>query len=93
MMETNSISLREALSDINSPTIKGKHNFFSIGFIQKDGTYTYVPKALKCGMRFKIKGSDMRGVLPVDSKGKAIGHPYPVSIFAIVDFNSKKLYL
>lgn len=88
-----SISLREVLAEMNSVTTKGKLNFFSIGFIQKDGTYTYIPRALKSGLRFKIKGSDMRGVVAVDSTGKAINHPYPVSIFCIVDFNGKRLFL
>lgn len=87
------ISLREVLADMNSSIVKGKHNFFSIGFIQKDGTYTFIPRALKCGMKFKIKGSDMRGVAPVDSLGKNISHPYPVGIFNIVEFNGKRVYL
>lgn len=87
------ISLREVLADMDSSIVKGRIITFSIGFIQKDGTYTFLPRALKCGLKFKIKGTDKRGVVPVDKLGKDIAHRYPVSIFSIVDFNGKRVFL
>jgi len=35
----------------------------------------------------------MRGVQAVDDKGKPTGHPYPVNIDLIVEWNGKKVIL
>ena len=67
--------------------------FFSIGFILKDGRYVYLNKSYSKGLRVNLKDRRLKAFQPVDSKGQSIGHIYPVSIWAIVEFNGKTVCL
>jgi len=67
----------------------GKQSVFSIRFVKKNGELVFIPRAVACGLNMNLKVNRMRGVLPVDASGKSIGHPTPVNIDAIVEWNRK----
>lgn len=90
----NSIALNVVLAEMDvalSP--EGKIIVFSIAFVKKDGEIVYHPKARRSGVNLDMKRNAMRGVQACDSKGKPIGHPTPVKIWNIVEFNGKKVKL
>ncbi len=74
-------------------TPEGNQVVFSIKFIKKDGELVFVPAAVACGLSANMAKNRMRGVMPVDNKGNRTGHPYPVSIDAIVEWNGLKIIL
>lgn len=74
-------------------TPDGKQTIFSIRFVKKNGELVFIPRAVACGLPFNAKENRMRGVLPVDASGNSIGHPTPVHIDAIVEWNSKRVIL
>lgn len=72
----------------------GKPVQFSIKFrTKKSGQLIFIPKAICCGIKGNMSANRLRGVQPVDDKGNYTGHPTPVSIDRIVEFNGKKVYL
>ena len=71
----------------------GKQSVFSIRFVKKNGELVFIPLAVACGLNMNMKANRMRGVLPVDRTGDSIGHPTPVNIDAIVEWNHKKVIL
>ncbi len=74
-------------------TPKGKPNVFSIKFRTKKGELIYMPAAISSGLRMNMAKNRMRGVLPVGRDLEPVGHPTPVSIDLIVEFNGKKVYM
>lgn len=72
-------------------TTKGKQAYFSIKFRLTDGRCVSITRAVKTGLRMNLKANGMRGVLPVDYKGDAAGHVYPVKIWKIIEFNGQKI--
>jgi len=74
-------------------TPQGEQTTFSIRFVKKNGEMVFIPKAVACGLPFNMKENRMRGVLPVDAEGNSTGHPTPVHIDAIVEWNHKKVVL
>ena len=66
---------------------------FSIGFCISDGSYVFLNRAITTGLNMDMKANAMRGFLPIDEKHKSVGHRYPVSIWSIVHFNGKKVFL
>jgi hypothetical protein len=74
-------------------TPSGRQATFSIRFMKKNGELVFLPKAIACGMPFNMWANRMRGVQAVDDQGKATGHPYPVNIDFIIEWNGKKVIL
>lgn len=68
-------------------TPQGGQTIFSIKFIKRNGELVFMPKAVACGLNTNMKENRLRGVLPVDAGGEGIGHPTPVNIDAIVEWN------
>ena len=90
----NSIALNVVLAEMDvALTPDGKIVTFSIAFVKKDGEIVYHPKARRSGVNLDMKRNAMRGVQACDSKGNPIGHPTPVKIWNIVEFNGKKVKL
>ena len=61
--------------------------------IKKDGELVFIPAAVACGLTCNLKENSLRGVMPVDDQGNRSGHPYPVSIDAITEWNGKQIIL
>jgi len=74
-------------------TPDGNQVVFSIKFVKNDGEIVFVPAAVACGLTCNLKKNRLRGVMPVDEKGNRVGHPYPVSIDGILEWNGKKIIL
>lgn len=85
----------EVLKELDiKETPGGKPVVFSIKFrTKKSGELIFMPQAISCGLRMDMKANRMRGVVPVDDKCNRTGHPTPVSIDRIVEFNGNKVYL
>jgi hypothetical protein len=72
----------------------GKPVQFSIKFrTKKTGELIFMPRGVACGVKGNMSANRLRGVQSVDEKGNYTGHPTPVSIDRIVEFNGKKVYL
>ena len=78
--------------DVKS-TPKGDQVIFSIKFIKKNGELVFMPRAVACGLSANMAKNRIRGVLPVESGGESIGHPTPVSIDAITEWNGREVIL
>ncbi|MCY1720160.1 hypothetical protein OU798_07390 [Prolixibacteraceae bacterium Z1-6] len=74
-------------------TPAGKQTVFSIKFIKANGELVFMPFAVACGLRQNMSENRLRGVLPIDRNGDSIGHPTPVNIDAIVEWNNMKVTL
>ena len=71
----------------------GKQTVFSIKFVKNNGELVFIPRAVACGLSQNMKDNHLRGVLPIDAKGDSSGHPTPVNIDAITEWNGKKVIL
>lgn len=69
----------------------GRKITFAIRFTKKDGELVFMPKAQSCGLKFSMKDNHMRGIQAIDDKGAPIGHPTPVHIDALIEFNGLKV--
>lgn len=74
-------------------TPEGKQVVFSIKFVKTNGEIVFMPKAVACGLKMNMAVNRMRGVLPIDNLGNGIGHPTPVRIDNIVEFNGMRVRL
>ena len=74
-------------------TPDGKQSVFSVKFVKKDGELVFVPRAVATGLKMNMKENRMRGILPVDAQGNAIGHVTPVHIDGLVYWNGSKVRL
>ena len=74
-------------------TSKGKQTTFSIKFIKQNGEFVFMPRAVACGLTVNMTKNSLRGVLSVDADGNGIGHPTPVSIDAIIEWNGMQVIL
>lgn len=74
-------------------TPAGKQTTFSIKFIKNNGEIVFFPHAVACGLTANMSKNSLRGVLPIDLKGNKAGHPTPVSIDAIIEWNSMEVIL
>lgn len=66
---------------------------FSLKFVKKNGELVFMPRAVACGLSQNMKKNRLRGFLPVDRNNHKIGHPTPVNINAVTEWNGKKLNL
>lgn len=88
------IKLMLVLSELDeSTTSDGKQKTFSIAFILKDGTRVYMNRAVKTGLNMNLKKNAMRGFIAVDKDLNKVGHITPVSIWAIVEFNGRRVII
>jgi hypothetical protein len=71
----------------------GKQTIFSIKFIKKNGEMVFIPRAVACGLTVNMSKNSLRGVISVDASGDKIGHPTPVSIDAIIEWNGMNVIL
>lgn len=74
-------------------TPDGKPIYFSMKFVKKSGEVVYIHRGVSTGLRMNLKENRMRGVLAVDAQGDGIGHPTPVNIDLIVEFNGQRVKL
>jgi hypothetical protein len=74
-------------------TPSGKQTVFSIKFIKNNGELVFIPRAVACGLSANMKENRLRGVLPVDAAGDSAGHPTPVNIDAMIEWNGLKVIL
>ena len=74
-------------------TPAGKQTIFSIKFIKKNGEIVFMPRAVACGLTANMSKNSLRGVLSVGADGNKIGHPTPVSIDAIIEWNGMNVIL
>ena len=72
-------------------TPNGKQVTFSVKFVKKDGELVFMPRAVAAGLKMNMKENRMRGVIPVDAQGNAIGHVTPVHIDSLIQWNGKKV--
>ncbi len=93
MTEIKNIKRKTALADMDIRTDrKGKKRIFSIKFISQEGKMYFIPQAYACGAgRMNMKEKRFRGVQPCDCSGNPEGHPYPVDIDLIVEYNRMKI--
>ena len=82
-----------ALADIDIRRDEhGNRRVFSIKFVSKEGKVYFIPQAYACGAgRMNMKEYQLRGVQPCDCKGNPEGHPYPVDIDLILEYNKMKI--
>lgn len=89
-----SIRRNLALSEFDiKETPDGKPNTFSIRFITKSGQSVFLPFAVASGLTADLKKNRLRGVMAIDSNFKRIGHPYPINIDLIMEWNGNKVIL
>lgn len=70
----------------------GMRRIFSIKFVTKAGKLIFVPQAYACGAgKMDNKAFRVRGIQPCDCKGNPESHVYPVRIFNIISYNSKRV--
>lgn len=74
-------------------TPDGKQTTFSIRFIKKNGEIVFMARAAACGLTANMSKNSIRGIVPIDLKGDKIGHPTPVSIDAIIEWNGMEVIL
>ena len=74
-------------------TPAGKQTVFSIKFIKTNGEIVFMPRAVACGITANMSKNSLRGVLSVDATWKKIGHPTPVCIDAIIEWNGMEVIL
>jgi hypothetical protein len=89
----NTIMLQVVLADIEEKkTPDGKIKTFSIKFVLKNGELVYVMRAIKTGLYRMNQGKNhYRGIVAVDKQNNWIGHPTPVHIFKIIEYNGIKV--
>ena len=90
-MET--IRLDKVLKEFDQKEKGNVKDAFSVAIVLKSGERRKLERAVKVGQGFSLKNNEMRGVLEVDENGKSIGHPTPVSIWSIVEYNNQKVVL
>lgn len=79
--------------DIKEDPRTGAQIVFSIQFDKKNGERVFFPRAVSCGLNMDLSANRMRGILPIDKYGNAIGHPVPVGIDRIIRFNGLEVAL
>ncbi len=71
----------------------GSKHIFSIKFVDKEGKLRFVPEAYACGLRMDMNSHRVRGIQPCCSSGRAEGHPIPVGIDRILQYNLMEVIL
>jgi hypothetical protein len=69
----------------------GRMHVFSVKFITKTGKLVHIKRGTPCGLNMDMKSNRMRGIIEVDDKFRKIGHPTPVNIDLIIEFNNLRV--
>ena len=70
-----------------------KRHTFSIKYVDKNGYLYFIPRAYACGLRMNMKANRMRGIQPCCDTDIPEGHPIPVGIDRIVQYNQMEVIL
>jgi hypothetical protein len=90
----DNIKLHQVLAELDmAMDAEGKQRSFSMRFVNRKGESVFIFRGVKCGLKMNLKEQAMRGVRPVDKDLNPINHIYPVWIWAITEFNGKKVIL
>jgi len=90
----DTIKLQVVLADMDEKTLPdGSQKVFSIKFVKMNGELVYVNRAVRCGLKMDMKKNAFRGILRVDKDLKKSGHPTPVKIWNILEYNGIKVSL
>ena len=94
-MEQKTIRRNLALADMDIRTDEnGKRRIFSIKFVSAQGKVYFIPQAYACGAgKMNQKEYALRGIQPCDCRGNKEGHPYPVNIDLMLEYNRMKIIL
>jgi len=88
----DTIKLQVVLADMEVKKLPdGKIKTFSIKYVLKNGELVFIRRAMKTGLRFNMYSKMMKGVVAVDGDGNWIGHPTPVCIWKIIEYNGFKV--
>lgn len=79
--------------DIKTNPRTGDQVTFSIQFDKQNGERVFFPRAVCCGLNMNMSANRYRGIIPVDKNGNCIGHPTPVNINRIIQFNGMEVLL
>lgn len=79
--------------DIKTNPRTGEQIVFSIQFDTLNGERIYYPRAICCGLNMNMSANRYRGIIPVDKHKNRIGHPTPVGIDRIIQFNGMEVLL
>jgi len=72
----------------------GTRRLFSIKFVTQEGKLYFIPQAFARGAgKMNMNDWRLRGIQPCDCKGFPEGHPYPVLIDNILEYNKYKVIL
>ncbi|MCD4681121.1 MAG: hypothetical protein K8S00_12120 [Bacteroidales bacterium] len=91
-MEAKTIQRAEVLKswDIKEDP-DGRIHTFSVKFVTKTGKIIDIKRGTPCGLNMNMKENRMRGIIEVDEKYNKIGHPTPVNIDLIIEFNNLRV--
>ncbi len=95
-MDKKTIRRNLMLADMDIRTDeRGRRRIFSIKFVSKAGKLYFIPQAYACGAGrgVNMKEWRLRGIQPCDCKGQPEGHPYPVDIDLIMEYNRMKVVM
>ncbi len=92
-MALDTITRSEVLAELDiRERPDGSRRIFSMKFISQGGKMYFFPRAYACGAgKMDMKARRKRGIQPCDCKGNPEGHPYPVDIDLMVEYNKLKI--
>jgi hypothetical protein len=71
----------------------GKQPVFSLKFVKNNGELVFMHRAVACGLSQNMITNRLRGFIAVDAANDGIGHPTPVNIDAIIEWNGMRVQL
>lgn len=90
----DTIKLSVVLADMEEKKLPdGSQKVFSIKFIKKNGELVFINRSIKVGLKMDMYKNAFRGVLRVDKDLEKIGHPIPVKIWNIIEYNGIEISL
>ena len=90
-MKTRGTVLNVVLADMDDARREGR--MFKIGFYTASGEYRFMPRAIKVGVRQHNRRFDYVGVQELDFQNNPVGHPTPIFIYAIKNYESENYVL
>ena len=94
-MSESRIGLSEVLAELDEKILpNGKPKIHSVKFINSKGEVVYLHRCISSGAgKMNMSANALRGFQPISKDLKKEGHPYPVKIWHIIEFNGKKVTL
>jgi len=72
----------------------GKQRVHSLKIWLADGSEKFIPLGIKSGVKNKdMKGTDTKGIQPVDRYMKPIGHPIPFKWYRVFEYDKQEVQL